>query len=93
MGIVAFDLLGCTIARHHHKANCIGTAKSYNSNFLLSNKLKSSTAAGITEIYIGNEDDEVVGYFDLMGRIIDSNIKNQLVITRYKSGRIEKEIK
>ncbi len=73
--------------------SCLGTAvKSTHSDILLSNKLKS-TLAGIETISIDKTNDEIIGYFDLMGREIDSNSKNQVIITRYKSGRIEKHVR
>ncbi len=75
--------------------NCSGTAlKSLNSNLLLSNKLyvKGYTPTiGVESINI-IVDDEIIGYFDLMGREISSNTINQVIITRYKSGKIEKII-
>ena len=73
--------------------NCSGTAeKSSHTNLLLSNKLKSTTVAGIETIFIDNTTDEVVGYFDLMGREIDSTTKGQVIITRFKSGKSVKVI-
>ena len=76
--------------------NCSGTAlKNQHSNLLLSNKLNvkgSTQTTGIEAINI-NEFDEVIGHFDLLGREIDSNTKNEIIITRYKSGRITKKIR
>ena len=75
--------------------NCTGTSlKSLQSNLLLSNKLrvKGYTQTNSIEIISIDKNDVVIGYYDLLGRNIESNTKNQIIIKLYKSGRSEKII-
>ncbi len=76
--------------------NCAGTAeKSLYNNILLSNKLRVKGSTQTTSIEtIFNEDkiDEVIGYFDTLGRQVELTNTKGLIITRYKSGKIEKKL-
>ena len=51
----------------------------------------STCALGIDEKTI--DDQEVVGYFDLMGRQLKSEPTNQVYIVRYRNGQSEKRFK
>lgn len=70
--------------------NCSGTSsKSYDHNLVLSNKVRAKGVAGISTLSF-DKDEKIIGYYDLLGRKVDSTIKNQLFIVQYESGRTEK---
>jgi hypothetical protein len=66
--------------------DCSGSATRSSSTSLLSNPVQAIRTSGIESLII-DRNDEVIGYFDLMGREIDSNTTNQLMIIKYKSGK------
>jgi hypothetical protein len=66
--------------------DCTGSATRSTSTSLLSNPVQAIGTSGIQSLTI-DRNDEVTGYFDLMGREIDANTTNQMVIVKYKSGK------
>ena len=72
--------------------DCSGSATRSANTSLLSNPVQATVSAGIQSLTI-DRNDEVIGYYDLMGKEIDSNTSNQVVIIRYKSGKTVKEIR
>lgn len=66
--------------------DCTGSATRSTSTSLLSNPVQAIGTSGIQSLTI-DRNDEVTGYFDLMGREIDANTTNQMVIIKYKSGK------
>lgn len=71
--------------------DCTGTTqKSLTDGILLSNKISLQTA-GIKTINI-DQNDSIIGYYDLMGREIKNITKGQIIITRYESGKVIKSI-
>ena len=69
--------------------DCSGSATRSASTSLLSNPVQATVSAGIQSLII-DRNDEVIGYYDLMGKEIDANTSNQVVIVRYKSGKTVK---
>jgi hypothetical protein len=66
--------------------DCTGSSTRSTSTSLLSNPVQAIGTSGIQSLNI-DRNDEIIGYFDLMGREIDSNTINQMVIVKYKSGK------
>ena len=69
--------------------DCSGSATRSANTSLLSNPVQAIGTAGIESLTI-ERNDEVIGYYDLMGKEIDANTSNQVVIVRYKSGKTVK---
>ena len=69
--------------------DCSGSATHSASTSLLSNPVQAIGTSGIQSLTI-DRNDEVIGYYDLMGREVDANAINQMVIVKYKTGKIIK---
>jgi hypothetical protein len=67
--------------------DCTGTSKLKSlSGTLLSNKVTTKSTASLIDVSL-SYDDEVTGYFDTLGRLVDSTTAKGLTIVRYKSGK------
>jgi hypothetical protein len=91
--IVGVSNMDCTgSAKLLEKSSAKLLEKSSVNTSLLSNPVQAIVSAGIQNLTI-DRNDEVIGYYDLMGKEIDANTLNQVVIIRYKSGKTVKEFK